>query len=313
MPTSVLVIDAFAPELAAELAHLPGLDFRYRPEIRPEAVADHLAGVEVLVLRSKCPVDGPLLDHAPDLRLIIRGGVGTDHIDPGPLTARGIQMVSTPGVNRDAVGEHAVGMLLGLLHRIPRADRQVRQRQWKRAENRGHELGQLTVGILGYGHTGSAVAAKLQGFGCRILAHDKYKSGFGQGAVEEVDLPTLLGELDVLTLHVPLTAETRGLVDRAFLDRLARPIWLMNMARGPIVRTADLPAALEAGQIRGAALDVLENERLDTHTPEEAATFAALIARDDLLLTPHIAGWSWASERNMARAVANHIRTYLAG
>lgn len=307
---NVLIIDPFPKSLLNSLQSLP-LTLGYHPEVAPEEVPALLAGQQVLLLNSKVRVDEALAANAPELRLVIRAGVGMDHIAVEALAARGIRAVNTPGANAVAVAEQAMGMLLSLRHWVLRANRQVKQFEWKRAENRGHEIHGKTVGIIGYGHTGSAFGERLRGFGCRVLAYDKYKTAFGTDWVEEASMEQLFAEAEIISLHVPLTTETHALVDEAFLERFRHPITLLNLARGPVVKLEALLRGLDDGTVIGAALDVLENEQLHTLTPRQQALYENLFSRENVILTPHIGGWSFESRENIGRAVIDHIQALL--
>lgn len=290
----VLMVDKFPEEMRIRL-QVPGIELQYEPNFSRNEILAKVGDVEVLVMNSKTRVDQELLDLAPKLRLLCRAGVGMDHFDLPLLAERGVKVVNTPGANAIPVGEQALGMLLALLHNIVRADKQVRQFSWNREENRGTELRGKTVGLIGYGHTGSQVGAMLQGFGCRVLAYDKYKTGYAPQGVEECDLDTLYKECEILSLHIPLTDETKSWIDSEFLARFARPIWLLNLARGPIVPLADLISSLDQGQVIAAGLDVLENEKMGTLSEAERNRLERLFTEDRVIFTPHIGGWSHES------------------
>lgn len=290
----VLLIDPFPDNMLDALraipvavTYLPGCD-------RAEALAA-LAEAEVLVLNSKINVDAEVVAAGKKLRMVCRAGVGMDHFDLKALEAAGILAVNTPGANADTVAEQAIGMLLSLMHRVVRADAMVRRFEWKREINRGVELLGKTVGVIGYGHTGSAVARKLSGFGCKVLAYDKYKTGFTAGHVQECDYETLLRESHVITFHVPLTAETKGWIGEKFLGSLPHPVWLLNLSRGAVADLPPLIKALRDGRVRGAGIDVLPNEKLNQLTQAEREVYEELFALDNVILTPHIGGWSFES------------------
>lgn len=263
------------------------------------------------VVRSKIKLDREILDAASQLRFIARVGAGMENIDVAYAERKGIACLHAPEGNRDAVGEQAIGMLLALFNNLLVADRQVRNGIWQREANRGLELGGKTVAIIGYGNTGGAFARKLSGFNANVLAYDKYKSGFSDDVVEEAGMERIYADADVLSLHVPLSAETTYLVDEAYLRRFAKPIYLINTARGKVVKTTDLTAAIEAGKVAGACLDVLEFEKSSfeslepDHFPE---AFKKLIAMDRVVLSPHIAGWTKESAEKMALVLAQKIR-----
>lgn len=307
----ILVSDPFSDNLLEDLHHLP-VKVDYIPLPRRASILENLWQYQVWVMNSAIQVDREAIDHASSLQLIIRAGVGLDHIDVAYCQQKGIAVSPTPGGNASAVGEQAVGMLLNLLHHISRADQQVRQFSWLREPNRGHELGHKTVGIIGYGYTGRAFARCLTGFGCRILAYDKYISEFGSEKVEEADLEQLFSACDVLSLHVPLTPETHHLVDDTFLRRFERPLVLLNLSRGKVVSLRALLGALNTGQVQAAGLDVLENEHFDRLTPGERQAYQDLFSRDNVLITPHIGGWTWESKANIEGMILEIVKRHLA-
>ncbi len=265
---------------------------------------------EGLVVRSRVMMDEKILKHAPKLRFIARAGAGMENIDRAYCETRGIRLYNSPEGNRDAVGEHAVGLLLALMNNFIKADREVRQGVWDRVGNNGRELGDSTVGIIGFGQMGTAFAQKLQGFGVRILAHDKYRNGFANETVQEATLDELLKESDVISLHLPLTTETDRYVNAAFLARCKKAIWFINTARGPLVDTAALLDAIDADRVLGAGLDVLEFEErslLGLRGESTDPTLKRLFANDKVLLTPHIAGITQESYFKLANVLADKI------
>ena len=290
----ILMIDHFPASMREQL-RAGGQELRYLPEANRAMILDELAEVEVLVMNSKVKVDRELLDHAPCLQMLCRAGVGMDHFDLPLLAERGVQVVNTPGANAIPVGEQALGMILSLLHNIVWADRQVREFTWERESNRGTELAGKTVGIIGYGHTGSQVGKMLSGFGCKILAYDKYKTRYAPPYVEETGLKTIFEECDILTIHIPLTAETKGWIDEEFFDSFTKRIWFLNLARGPVLVLEGLIAALKKGKVIAAGLDVLENEKFATLNAAEKGRLAWLFQDQRVLFTPHIGGWSHES------------------
>ena len=305
---SVFFLDKVLPVLADHLtaAGFNCIDYAETPRAEILTALPQCRGI---VLRSRLNVDRELLDAAPQLRFVARWGVGTEHIDLDYARERGVTVFTSPEGSRDTVGEHTVGMLLMLLNHLGRADRQVRDGQWVRAANRGTELGGKTVGILGYGNMGRAFAQRLSGFGCRVIAYDKYRENYGDDYAKAVSLAQLQAEADILSLHI-FYEGNRYLVDAGYLAAFAKPIYLINTARGGIVKTEDLIAALESGQVRGAALDVIEYEdqsfvHLDPRT--QPAPFQQLLAADNVILTPHIAGWSHEAEVGHGQTLADKI------
>lgn len=266
---------------------------------------------DALVVRSKIIIDRPFLDRARHLRCIGRVGAGMETIDVDYAESLGIRCLNSPEGNRDAVGEHALGLLLALFNNIARADAEVRQGLWQREANRGLELKDRTVGIIGFGNMGSAFAQRLQGFECNIIAYDKYKpAGYAPAYVQEVSLHELQQRAQVLSLHVPLTPETRHMVDYPFIQRFRHPFHLINTSRGAVVDTPGLVRALDEGLILGTALDVIEYEDMTRdgldldHLPD---AFHYLLHSPRAVLTPHVAGWTVESKEKLASVLAQKI------
>ena len=279
----------------------------YIPDIKSEDVKNALVNQQVLVVRSKVFVNAELCEMANSLQLVARAGSGVDNLDTDFLVSRGIAYINTPEANSQAVAEHTLGMMLGLLAKISKGDHEVRNHIWDREGNRGEELFGKTVGIIGYGHTGSRVAKLLSSFGVKTLAYDKYKSGFAEGHVIECDMNQIFEEADILTLHIPLTAETKHLVNTQFINQFKKPIWLLNLARGPIVATEDIILALDNKKIIGLGVDVLENERINQLNKKELDAFNALTSKSNVLLTPHVAGWTKQSYEQISMRLVEKI------
>lgn len=311
---NILVTDhthPILPQLLREAGH--------HVDINPAVDYDSLLGLmsaqtpryDALVVRSKVVIDRNFLDHARHLRCIGRLGAGMETVDTAYAAQLGITCLNSPEGNQVAVGEHAAGLLLALFNHIARADAEVRRGLWQRESNRGLEVKGKTIGIIGFGHMGSAFAQRLQGFECTLLAYDKYKpAGYAPAYVQEVSLAELQRRADVVSLHVPLTDETHYMVDSDFLHAFAKEIYLLNTSRGAVVKTADLAAALKEGKVLGAALDVMEYEDmtadgLDTTTLP--ADFQYLLASPRTVLTPHVAGWTVESKEKLARVLAEKM------
>jgi len=277
-------------------------------EISRSELKEKISEYDGIILRSRIKMDEDLLQHANSLKFIGRPGAGLENIDLDYCEARGIKVYRSPEGNRDALAEHALGMLLMLFNNLKKADSEVREGLWRREENRGHELMGKTVGIIGYGYMGEAFAQRLSGFGVKLMAYDKYKSDFGNDMVDEVSLEELKMESDVISLHVPLTEETRGMINADFLSGLSRSVYLLNTARGPVVNTADLVDALQSGKVKGACLDVLEQESTSfekvDHLPD---SMQELLASDKVILSPHIAGWTHEAKQKMAEFLVEKI------
>jgi len=309
-PLKCLIIDEMFPNIS-ELLEEAGLNPDYQPETTREDLISKIGSYEGLIVRSKTKIDQEVLQNANNLKFIARAGAGIDNIDEEACKKRNIVIFNAPEANRDAVGEHAVGMLLSIYSKINIADQEVRQAIWDREGNRGMEVQGKTVGIIGYGNMGSAFAKRLQGFGCRLIAYDKYKTGYEDGIVEEIDLDTLFEESDILSLHVPLTPDTKGMIDLQFLLKFRKKITLINTARGKVVVLRDLITALNTGKVNAAALDVLENEKIDRLSPEEQIDFNELSSKTNVLLTPHIAGWSYESYEKINEILVAKIADWI--
>lgn len=302
-----LVIDLMHESLFPMMNEI-GWRVDYRPAISREGIKEIAGNYDGLIVRSKTFIDSDLLGPSPSVRFVARAGAGLDNIDLDYLRAKGIHVLHASEGNRDAVGEYTVGALLGLMRNIPRADAQVREMVWDREGNRGEELMSKTIGIVGYGNMGRAFSQRLAGFGCTILAYDKYKKTFSDGYCAESTMDQIWESADILSLHVPLTPETRGMVTIEYLQRFRKAIILVNTARGEIIDLKVLAEALENGLIRGAVLDVLQNEKLDKLTAGQSASFAFLRKRNDVIFTPHIAGWTVESHVKINVALVDKIK-----
>ena len=271
---------------------------------------DSIDAYDGVIIRSALKFDREFIDRAAKLKFIARVGAGMENIDVDYARSKGIQCINSPEGNRSAVGEHAVGMLLMLFRNLSRADRQVRQGAWLREANRGIELEGKTVGIVGYGNMGSAFARRLRGFDVKLLAYDKYKNGFGDDFVRESTMEQLFRDCDIVSIHTPLTAETKYMVNRQWIASFEKPVYLVNTARGPIVKTDDLAEALKSGKLAGACLDVLEYETLGFEhisglRPPEALKY--LFQSDKVVLSPHIAGLTRESYIKLTKVIVDKI------
>lgn len=284
-----------------------GYEVIYQPSITYDEAAAILPGCTGMIVTTRLKVDRQLLDRANQLQWIGRLGSGMELIDVAYAESKGIRCVSSPEGNCDAVGEQVLGMLLCLMNNVLKSNLELRRGIWERDGNRGYELNGKTVGIIGYGHTGSAFAHKLQGFDVKVLAYDKYKTGFSAGYVQEATMEELYAEADVVSVHLPLTEETRHLANAAFFSAFAKPVYFLNAARGKIVNTPDLIAALEAGTLAGAGLDVLENEKLSTYSATEQQQLEKLLQFTNVVLTPHIAGYSHEASIKMPQYVLDKL------
>lgn len=286
-----------------------GIEVSVEPDHDYESLVQASQGFEGLVVRSKVNIDSAFIDRVPSLRCIGRVGAGMETIDVDYAEAHGVRCLNSPEGNRDAVGEHAVGLLLALLNNIARADAGVRKGLWQREANRGYELGPLTVGIIGYGNMGQAFAKRLSGFGCRVIYYDKYLDNLEKLVdLERVSLETLQREADVVSFHVPLTEETHHYLDAAFIEVMAKPFYLLNTSRGAVVDTEALVAGLESGKVRGAALDVLEYENMQADGLGDVPECVHYLQRSPrTVLTPHVAGWTVESKYKLAAVLADKM------
>ncbi|MBD2721008.1 NAD(P)-dependent oxidoreductase [Hymenobacter armeniacus] len=311
--STCLVVDEMHPSLLPLLAEI-GVEGDYQPHLTAAEIPAALAArpYEGLMVRSKLRVTAALLAHGPHLRYVARAGAGVDNIDEAAMAAAGVTLLNAPEGNRDAVGEYAVGLLLALLRNIARADHEVRQGQWRREANRGEEMGGKTIGLLGYGHMGRAFARRLGAFGCTVLAHDHDPAVPADAHATLVSLRELQARADVLSLHIPYSAANHHFVDEALLKGFAKPVWVMNTARGEVLDHAALVAALQAGAVRGAALDVLDNEKLNTLTAAQQATFDYLKTAPNVVLSPHVGGWTFESYARINEVLAEKIRAFRA-
>jgi D-3-phosphoglycerate dehydrogenase len=274
-----------------------------RPDIGYEELLDAIGDATGLVVSTRLPIDAPVLQRAANLKWIARLGSGLELIDVPLAESMGIRVISSPEGNRNAVAEHALGMALSLLNKLQSAALEVKDGKWIRAANRGTELRGKTVGIIGYGNTGSAFARLLQPFGVTVLAYDKYRFGFGSGYIKEAQAEQIQRYADIISWHVPLTPETRHMANLAFFEGCAHKPLILNTSRGQVLSLADLKTALLAGNISSAGLDVLENEKPDTWQGAELELMQWLLARPNVLITPHIAGYSREAHLRMAQVV----------
>ena len=285
-----------------------GYEVHYKPKIDRQGILDTLEDYIGIIIRSKPPADKELIQSGKNLKFLARSGAGMDQVDLEYAESRNISLLNAPEGNRDAVAEHTLGLLLNLINKMRNADLQVRKKIWDREGNRGVELMHRTFGIIGFGNMGNAVSRRLSGFGCKIIAYDKYKKGFTNDFVEEVELEELFEKADIVSFHVPLTPETKFYVNDEFIESFKKNIILLNTARGEIMTLKSLVKYLKSGKISAAGLDVLENEKMAKLTEEQNELMAELFDMENVLLTPHVGGWTVESYIKISETLGKKIK-----
>ena len=306
----VLHLDINHPLIIEQLQDLGFVNEEDYTSSKEEVVAK-IANYDGIIIRSRFKLDKDFLSAATNLKFIGRLGAGLENIDVDYAVAQGIQLFSAPEGNRNAVGEHALGMLLSLFNKLNKADHEVRNGKWLREENRGVELEGKTVGIIGYGNMGKSFAKKLQGFDVEVLCYD-IQENVGDQFATQVDLKEFQNKVQVLSLHTPLTPLTQNMVDREFINAFKNNFWFINTGRGQSAVTVDLVAALQSGKILGAGLDVLEYEKTSFENLFSSKyampdAFQYLINAENVLLSPHVAGWTVESKRKLAQVIVDKI------
>ncbi|MFM8597298.1 MAG: NAD(P)-dependent oxidoreductase [Flavobacteriales bacterium] len=305
----VVFIDSVHPILEQKLTQA-GMKCLDHTKTNFENLLPDLNNAYGIVIRSRFTIDAQFLANCQNLKFIARSGSGLENIDTKICKELGIRIYNSPEGNRNAVAEHALGMLLSLFHKIQKANKEVSNGLWLREQNRGEELDGKVVGIIGFGNNGSAFAKKLRGFDVRVLAYDKYKTGFGDHFVQECTLNAILEQADVLSFHIPQNKETRYLFNQEFVAKMHKSFYLLNLSRGKIVETEALVEGLKTGKIKGAGLDVLEYESksfeafFEQELPE---SFSYLINADNVVLTPHVGGWTSESYIKLSDVLAEKI------
>ena len=302
-----VIITAKAHEILQARLIEKGYDVNYDPDITYDELADRIHDITGLVITTRIKVDQKLLERAVQLEWIARLGSGMELVDVKYAESKNIKCISSPEGNRNAVAEHALGLLLSLMNNLKVVQDELKQGKWLRDENRGTELRDKTVGIIGFGNTGSAFAKLLSSFSVTVLAYDKYKFGFSKDYLKEASFEQVCKYADVISFHIPLTEETKYMANQDFFSSLKRKPWILNTSRGGILNLNDLRSALELKLISGAGLDVLENERLSTYSREEESLLKWLLDQPNVIITPHIAGYSYEAFYKMSEVILQKL------
>ncbi|MBN2683164.1 MAG: hypothetical protein JXR58_11695 [Bacteroidales bacterium] len=311
MKKKILFIDS-TEEILPEMLTKAGFECIFELNTPEKELIKLIPDFTGIIIRSRIQLNSDILSTAKELKFIGRVGAGMESIDLDYANKNNIACFNSPEGNRDAVGEHAVGMLLCLFNNICKANSEIKKGEWNREKNRGIEIKGKTIGIIGFGNMGSSFAKKISGFDTKIIAYDKYKTGFGNSYVDEVNIATLLEKTEILSLHVPLTTETNYMVDDTFIKKFNKQITIINTSRGKVVKTSDLVKNIKLGKVLGACLDVLEYENISFEkiNTNDVENFDFLKNSDRVILSPHIAGWTFESKTKLAKVLAEKIIFY---
>lgn len=302
-----IIITAKSHPMLADQFKLKGYEVVNKPAITYSELIDEIKNAEGIVVTTRIPVDRTLIDNAPSLKWIGRLGSGMELVDTKYAAGKRIECMSSPEGNRNAVAEHMIGILLNLLNKISASHFEVKKGLWRREENRGTELFGKTIGIIGFGNTGSTFARLLKAFNVTVLAYDKYKTDFAEDYIKEASFDQICKYADVISFHVPLTDETFHIADADFFKKLEQKPLILNSSRGKVIELPELINALKANKISGAGLDVLENEAFESFTTEEKNQLDWLLAQQNVIITPHIAGYSQEASLRMAQVLLTKL------
>ena len=303
----MILITANAHQFLIDTFKEKGYDVLYAPDISYQELIEQVANAEGLIVTTRLAIDKAVIDNAPKLKWIGRLGSGMELIDTEYATSKNIICISSPEGNRNAVAEHALGMLLSFMNKLQKSVAEVKEFKWLRNENRGTEISGKTIGIIGYGNTAMAFAQLLSSFDVTMLAYDKYKTGFGGKFIVEADIEQICRYSDIISFHLPLSKETKHMGDDLFFDKLRNKPFIINTSRGNVIDTAALIRALEQNKISGAALDVLENEKLNTLSALQKKQMDYLLHNENILITPHIAGYSHEAFYKMSEVLIRKL------
>lgn len=305
----VLIVD-YVHEIMISNFEQAGYICDYFPDYESQDVLKIISNYEGIIINSKTPIYKEQIDLAAKLEFIGRLGSGMEIIDVEYANTKEIKSFSVPEGNKDAVAEHAIGMLLSLFNNLNRADAEVRRYDWQREKNRGIELGGKTLAIIGYGNTGKALAKKLSGFDLEILAYDKYLKDYSDEYAKESSMEEIFKKANIVSFHLPLTPETNYLCDSDYVQKFEKNVFIINTARGKLINLKNILFLLKSGKILGMCLDVFENEKSKTFIDNERSMYDELYASEAVVLSPHVAGWTFESKYKIAKYLSEKIINY---